>query len=160
MASTVDLWTPPEGMESLHVRAWRAFYSQALDVYHVTPAEYRRMYIAQKGRCWGCRKAKGIHPDDPKARGGRRLGIDHSHLTGDPRALVCTGGDRTCNRIIGWCKDNPEMLRRLARIIENPPASVIKVVEAQRQNALREGVTLTEVELDGLAVAFLWPDDE
>jgi len=69
MAPTVDLWTPPEGMGSLDVTAWRTFYRRTLDLYGVTPADYRLLYIAQRGRCWICRTAKGIHPDDPKAGG-------------------------------------------------------------------------------------------
>ena len=116
MASTVDVWTPPVGMAPLKVKAWRAFYSRIQDVYQVTPAEYRLLYLAQKGRCWICREARGIHPDDPKARGSRRLGVDHDHVTGRVRGLLCTGGDKTCNRIIGWL--GPAALRRAADYLE------------------------------------------
>jgi len=102
MAGTVDLWTPPEGMSPRVVAEWRAFYRKALDTYGVTPEAYRAVYLAQRGRCWICRKATGKHPDDPSGRGGRRLGIDHNHATGAFRGLLCSGGDKTCNRIIGW----------------------------------------------------------
>lgn len=102
MASTVELWTPPPGMSSRVVAEWRAFYRRALDLYGVTPDRYLALYLAQKGRCWICRTATGKHPDDPKGRGGRRLGIDHNHTSGFVRGLLCTGGDKTCNRIIGW----------------------------------------------------------
>lgn len=116
MAATVDLWTPPEGMTALNVQAWRAFYRGALDRYSVTPAQYRFLYLIQKGRCAICRVAKGIHPDDPKAGGTRRLGIDHNHVTGAVRGLLCTGGDKTCNRIIGWM--NATQLRRAAAYLD------------------------------------------
>lgn len=99
---TMGLWTPPEGMSKQVANAWRAFYSDAVEKYALTPAEYRFLYLAQRGRCWICRKAKGIHPDDPKGGGTRRLGVDHNHVTGQVRGLLCTGGDKTCNRIIGW----------------------------------------------------------
>jgi hypothetical protein len=102
MGSTVDLWTPPAGMRSRVVTEWRQFYCKALDTYGVTPAQYQWLYRLQKGRCWICRAAKGKHPDDPRGLGGRRLGIDHNHITGQVRGLLCTGGDKTCNRIIGW----------------------------------------------------------
>jgi len=116
MASTVELWTPPYGMASRDVRAWRTFYSRILDVYGVTPRHYLDLYLAQKGRCWICRLATGINPLDPKARGSRRLGIDHNHTTGQVRGLLCTGGDKTCNRIIGWL--NAGQLRRAADYLD------------------------------------------
>jgi recombination endonuclease VII len=157
MTNTVDLWTPPVGMGSAAVTAWRAFYRKALSGdagYVVTPAEYRQLYIAQKGRCWICRLAKGIHPDDPKARGSRRLGIDHNHATGQVRGLLCTGGDKTCNRIIGWL--NAPALKRAAGYMESPPAKVLEWVKWQEQRANEEGIALSQAELDNLAVSYLW----
>lgn len=114
--TTVGLWTPPDGMARKDVAEWRAFYRAAMVKYNVTPAHYRALYIAQKGRCWVCRTATGKHPDDPQARGGRRLGIDHNHVTGQVRGLLCTGGDKTCNRIIGWL--NAAALRRAADYLD------------------------------------------
>lgn len=110
------LWTPPEGMNSTVRAAWLAFYSRAMDVYKVTPKQYRTLYLAQAGRCWICRTAKGIHPDDPKGGGSRRLGIDHNHVTGQVRGLLCTGGDKTCNRVIGWL--DARQLRRAAAYLD------------------------------------------
>ena len=110
------LWTPPEGMNQVVRNAWLTFYSRAMDVYGVTPAKYRDLYLAQKGRCWICRIAKGIHPGDPKGGGTRRLGIDHNHATGQVRGLLCTGGDKTCNRIIGWL--TADALRRAADYVD------------------------------------------
>lgn len=158
MASTVALWDPPEGMTAPKVKAWRVFYSRALDVYGVTPEQYRRLYVAQRGRCWICRKAKGIHPDDPKAAGTRRLGIDHDHVTGAVRGLLCTGGDKTCNRIIGWL--NPDALLRASEYLRSrggQPARVLLALDLTAADAMEQtGVALTNAELDKLAVAFLW----
>jgi hypothetical protein len=99
-----------------------------MDTYGVTPEQYRRLYLAQKGRCWICRKAKGIHPDDPRGTGSRRLGIDHNHVTGAVRGLLCTGGDKTCNRIIGWL--NAYQLRRAASYLEGGgPAAVLRYAD-------------------------------
>lgn len=104
------LWVPPEGMAGDVRNAWAAFYRRVLEYYRLTPSQYRDLYLAQKGRCAICQKAKGKHPDDPKGRGGRRLGVDHNHVTGQVRGLLCTGGDKTCNRIIGWL-DAPALYR-------------------------------------------------
>lgn len=130
MAPTVDLWTPPPGMNALNVKAWRAFYSRIQDLYGVTPEQYRRLYIAQKGRCWICRTAKGIHPDDPNARGSKRLGVDHNHVSGAVRGLLCTGSlsADTCNRLIG--RYNAAQLDRAARYLKGPtPADILAYAE-------------------------------
>lgn len=159
MAGTVGLWTPPSAMSRMDVTAWRTFYSRTLDLYGVTPEDYRTLYVAQKGRCWICRTAKGIHPDDPKARGSRRLGVDHDHVTGAVRGLLCTGGDKTCNRVIGWL--TAPALERAASYLATrggQPARVLAELEAQRESAREAGVELTRAELDGLAQAFLWGD--
>lgn len=160
MAATVDLWSPPDGMSSLAVRAWRTFYARNLDVYGITPTEYRLLYIAQKGRCWICRKAKGIHPDDPKAGGSRRLGVDHDHATGAVRGLLCTGGDKTCNRIIGWL-DAASLARASSylRSRDGQPARVLREMERQLSLAEGVGVSLNQNDLDALSVACLWPED-
>jgi hypothetical protein len=113
-------------MDQKLITSWRVFYAKAWHTYGKTPQEYRDLYVAQYGCCYVCRVAKGKHPDDPKGRGGRRLGWDHNHTTGVVRGLLCTGGDRTCNRIIGWL--NTAALRRAVEYVENPPAP--RVVEA------------------------------
>lgn len=154
---TTELWTPPLGMVAKDISAWRAFYRKALSGeagYTITPGQYRILYVAQKGRCAICRVAKGIHPDDPKARGTRRLGVDHNHLTGQVRGLLCTGGDRTCNRIIGWL--NQAGLQRAADYVKSPPASVLRKVRELEENANRAGIGLSQEELDRLAVDWLW----
>lgn len=112
-AGAVLAWTPPEGMLPKVASEWRAFYRAALVRYDVTPKRYLQLYLLQRGRCWICRKATGKHPLDPKGRGGRRLGIDHNHTTGVVRGLLCSGGDKTCNRIIGWL-DAPALRRAAA----------------------------------------------
>lgn len=120
-------WSPPAEMTKPAISAWVAFYRDSWDKYQVTPKIYRALYLAQSGRCYICRTARGKHPDDPKARGGRRLGIDHNHALGDRieavRGLLCTGGDRTCNRIIGWLP--PDALARAVQYVNAPPAQVV-----------------------------------
>jgi hypothetical protein len=127
MTDLITEWQPPAGMLPPMVREWRTFYRHILSTYGVTPAEYRALYLAQLGRCYICRDAKGKHPDDPNAKGGRRLGIDHNHVIGyrreAVRGLLCTGGDRTCNRIIGWLT-YPALQRAALYVAESPAQSV------------------------------------
>ena len=128
--TTAALWTPPEGMDRQVAAGWRKFYTAAMTNYGISPADYRELYLAQLGRCYICRKAKGMHPDDPKGRGGRRLAIDHNHLLGNRRCavrgLLCSGGDRTCNRIIGWI--GVDALQRAVQYLNDPPARVVFAV--------------------------------
>jgi hypothetical protein len=104
-------------------RAWLAFYADAYRKYGITAQQYRDLYIAQHGCCYICRRAKGKNPDDPKGRGGRRLGVDHNHVTGRVRGLLDTGGDKTCNRIIGWL--TRDALARAVEYVETEPAQAV-----------------------------------
>jgi hypothetical protein len=87
--------------------------------YGITPDEYRALYYAQGGRCYVCRKASGRT---------RRLGVDHDHLTGEVRGLVCTGSlnAMTCNRLIAiYTRD--ALLRGAAMLSDPPPARAVLV---------------------------------
>lgn len=139
-------WTPPVGMTQTVTRAWRNFYSDMLRDHEITPQDYRALYLAQQGRCYVCRTATGKHPDDPKGRGGRRLGVDHHHaLTGRAavRGLLCTGSTdpKTCNRLIAFY--NADQLYRASDYLRFPPAPA--VLEMVRNGA-------TDQDLIGVAL--------
>lgn len=158
------LWTPPDGMDKGVASEWRAFYRKMArgdGGYFMTPREYRLLYIAQRGRCWICRKAKGIHPDDPKGRGSRRLAGDHDHLTGAVRGLLCSGSvsANTCNRLIE--RYTPEALARAAEYKRTPPALVLRAVNlAVNEMADATGIGMSRDQEDALALAYLWRDEE
>jgi hypothetical protein len=80
--------------------------------YGLKPIEYRALYAAQGGRCYVCRRAAGK---------SRRLGVDHDHLTGEVRGLVCTGSlnANTCNRLIA--RYTRAQLLRAAEMLSDPP---------------------------------------
>lgn len=91
--------------------------------FRLAPGDYKRLYIAQKGRCAGCRRATGK---------SKRLAVDHDHscTAGHPpsegcplcvRGLVCS----TCNQMIGWARDNPAVFFRLGSYLLDPPATYI-----------------------------------
>lgn len=118
-------WDPPPGMQRVISSAWARFYRACWGLYRLSPVEYRALYLAQSGRCFICRKAKGVHPDDPKGRGGRRLGVDHNHLItgrGAVRGLLCTGSlsANTCNRLIAHY--DVRMLERAVEHLKEAPA--------------------------------------
>jgi recombination endonuclease VII len=85
--------------------------------YGLAPDEYRALHYAQGGKCYVCRKATG------KAR---RLGVDHDHLTGEVRGLVCTGSINamTCNRLIA-IYGREQLLRAAVMLSDPPPARAV-----------------------------------
>lgn len=85
--------------------------------YGLTPDEYRALFRAQGGRCYVCRKAAGR---------AKRLGVDHNHLTGEVRGLVCTGSltPTTCNRLIAYYH-RAQLLRAAEMLSDPPPARAV-----------------------------------
>ena len=59
---------------------------------------YDHILAQQGGGCAICGR--------PPKPGGRRLNIDHAHVTGTVRGLLCAA----CNRMLGWAKDIPAVL--------------------------------------------------
>ena len=62
-------------------------------LYRLCKDDYDSMLKAQNGRCAICYRA----PTESK-----KLSVDHCHLTGDPRGLLC----RKCNSAIGMLGDD------------------------------------------------------
>lgn len=74
--------------------------------YGITVEQYDEMLENQNHRCLICDK----HEDDVKTR----LAVDHNHITGEIRGLLCT----YCNhRIVGRHRDG-NLLRKIADYIE------------------------------------------
>jgi hypothetical protein len=74
--------------------------------YGITPEQYDELFIQQKGRCAIC----GRHQTEFK----NRLSIDHDHVTGKVRALLCTN----CNFILGNAKDDMTILLSAIKYLE------------------------------------------
>lgn len=67
----------------------------------------RRLGISQQHRCAIC----GVHEDYVP---GKKLRLDHNHVTGRPRALLC----HHCNVGLGHFRDNPELLAAAIRYLQ------------------------------------------
>lgn len=72
---------------------------------------YDAMLQAQNGVCRICKR-----PERVKSRNGSimRLAIDHCHVTGAVRGLLCNG----CNTALGKANDDPHLLRAMADYLE------------------------------------------
>lgn len=67
--------------------------------YNMTLGQYEEMLVKQDNRCAIC----GTHKDNLK----RILQVDHDHITGEVRELLCN----SCNGGLGLFRDNPTLLR-------------------------------------------------
>lgn len=76
----------------------------------ITPDDYDAMLAAQNGGCALC----GVAPADQSAKYRDYLHVDHDHVTGRVRGLLC--GEH--NMLLGRFNDNPAVLRRAADYLE------------------------------------------
>lgn len=70
--------------------------------YGLTMEQYESMFAAQGERCAIC----GEFADPNGVRAASRLHVDHDHMTGQVRGLLCNH----CNRGLGAFKDKPHLL--------------------------------------------------
>jgi Recombination endonuclease VII len=87
--------------------------------YGITLAEYEVLELAQGGLCAICGKPERARPAPMRRKGGipverKRLAVDHDHMTGAIRGLLCTG----CNQALGCMLDDPALLRAAADYLE------------------------------------------
>lgn len=75
--------------------------------YNITIDEYNALFTEQGGSCAIC----GTHQSALNIP----LCVDHSHLTGKIRGLLC----RRCNTGIGLLKDSKDILYRAAKYLED-----------------------------------------
>lgn len=75
--------------------------------YGIRSTDYESMWTFQGGRCATC------HSTEIEDR-MRRLHVDHDHVTGVVRGLLCMA----CNHALGKVKDDAKVLMRLASYVE------------------------------------------
>jgi recombination endonuclease VII len=78
-----------------------------------TADDYALMYRKQGGRCYACGRKSET----------KRLAVDHDHVTGEVRCLLCPDIDWGCNRGILAKIKNVEHARKFVEILEDPPAA-------------------------------------
>jgi hypothetical protein len=83
----------------------------------VKDALYSRMVFDQNDRCGICGERETVLLKDGTVR---RLAMDHSHKTGEIRALLCWN----CNNLIGRAKERSAVLLQAARYIMTDGASL------------------------------------
>lgn len=81
--------------------------------YHLTLDEYNLVFRYQGSRCAICKQ--------PVKTGRNRLAIDHCHLSGLLRGLLCW----RCNKSIAVFQDDVERLKAAVEYLKFPPVSVV-----------------------------------
>jgi hypothetical protein len=79
---------------------------QAFRLYGITMQEYRRLSLRQKGVCAVCHQPE-------RTERNRLLTIDHDHVSGHVRGLLCS----QCNRAIGLLQDDPIVIAAAAAYV-------------------------------------------
>lgn len=80
---------------------------QLMGKYGITEDDYQCMLEEQGGKCAIC------STDTPTGK-WKVFAVDHCHLTGNVRGLLCN----ECNRGMGLLKDNAQLLRNAADYLE------------------------------------------
>lgn len=81
-----------------------ARHRNVLRLYGIDPVEYERLLSKQNGLCAICQQ---------RCSHGKNLSVDHYHLTGEVRGLLCC----ECNTGLGKFRDNPALLRQAAHYL-------------------------------------------
>lgn len=75
--------------------------------YGIDMREYRRMWLKQAGVCAVCRLPE-------RTERNRLLTVDHDHVSGHVRGLLCS----QCNRAIGMLQDDPKVIAAAAAYVK------------------------------------------
>jgi hypothetical protein len=81
--------------------------------YDITLDDYEKMLQEQNGSCAIC----FVKAEDER---NKILVVDHNHLTGEVRSLLCNG----CNTAIGLLKENQEVILRAADYLKKFSATL------------------------------------
>lgn len=78
--------------------------------YGITPERYAEMLAEQNGVCLLC----GLPPAGEGHGTSSRLHVDHDHVTGKVRGLLCNN----CNRGLGYLADDPVLMLKAAEYVK------------------------------------------
>lgn len=89
--------------------------------YGITEEEFAAIWAAQGERCYICRRE--VH--------SKRPAVDHDHVTGKVRGLLCPDSERGCNHaVLGNIRgrtlaEQVAFLRRVEEYLRHPPAAIV-----------------------------------
>ena len=131
-----DFYAVPANRDKKRKRQRRYYYrhrEKRLDAvrkvnYQISAEVYRQMLTSQNELCAIC-----SCPSNSTYRGRKRqLAVDHDHLTGQIRGLLCNG----CNAGLGYFRSNPQFLVAAAEYLALS-AQASTVGQARREPSLQ-----------------------
>ena len=81
--------------------------------YGITLDQYQELWDKQAGLCYICGLAERVNDRTGKVR--EYLSIDHNHVTGEIRSLLC----HHCNTALGHVNENSAILQRMLEYVTN-----------------------------------------
>jgi hypothetical protein len=87
--------------------------------YNLPREDYERLLRWQNGRCYICRQVPRV----------RRLAVDHDHVTGEVRGLLCANDEWGCNSTLRRLLNSPEMAARALSYVERGPYARMRAGE-------------------------------
>ena len=85
--------------------------------YNITLDDYNKMLLEQDGKCWIC-------PAKAEEQKNKVLVVDHNHLTGEVRGLLCSN----CNSAIGLLKESQEIIEKVSKYLHEKGSCAPKEV--------------------------------
>ena len=108
-------WLPPVGVKQRSSKEEVARYGREWRLrrhFGMTSEDYEAMSALQNHCCANCGMSETAI--NSKAKRAQRLSIDHDHATGRVRGLLCI----RCNRLLGYARDDIDILRRAIAYLE------------------------------------------
>lgn len=87
--------------------------------YGIGISKYNELFAEQGGRCSICEKHQSDFP--------KRLAVDHDHITGDVRALLC----HHCNTALGAFDENEDLLIKAVEYLKKFRIVKLKLLEVK-----------------------------
>ena len=84
---------------------WRA--TRLIHKFGISVSDYEAMLAKQNNGCGICGNSCST---------GRKLAVDHDHVTGRVRGLLCAA----CNHAIGKFKDDPDLMQKAIEWVRKP----------------------------------------
>jgi hypothetical protein len=90
-----------------------------IKIYGMTADDYALRLAAQNGVCAICRGAERLR--DKRTGELRRMAVDHDHVSGSVRGLLCA----TCNTLLGRARDGVAILQAAIAYLEAAAAAPV-----------------------------------
>ena len=84
----------------------------------ITVSQYDATLLRQNNVCALCKQLETVK--DHRTGTIKALAVDHCHVTGKLRGLLCSN----CNRGLGYLRDNPELCHAAGNYLTSPPGLV------------------------------------